>query len=620
LIYELQDRSSPGFWIAIQTPSGPRRVVTGGSRGIGEPLPSRAANVLSFEFTDSEKKSDVLKLTVDNYNLHHFDDPVWQRGNIIVVGWGYEGRESPARELVITKVTGSTTLTIEAKSKAIFMDRVVKNRTFSNMKRSEVVTQLAEENGFGSLHIEDTRVTHPSISQVRKTDAQFIRYLADREGFQFYVDFAGFHFHRRQTGERPIRRFRWFTDPFQGDVLSFDVESDITQKPAATAVAAHDPDTGQTVNHVASTSESSGATTPQLSPRYVTVEQGNRRWVWPTNAPAAQAGTRPPLDANGASRRALPNEDVLTELYTPDTPPSPAAQTLLPTPREAETTELSRGGTDPAFLDELYGDNPPEERTLNRPLPAQDPTSSRDRSPRPTQTVTGQEPGAVRVNQANRRWTYEPPVSATSETPTEDATVQCDVRPTSTDNPQVAAQEAQASHDRMQHMAVKLKLKCVGDPEQYAKTIIQLEGFGRFLSVRYYVKEVVHSIGSGGYTMSLTCVSDGHGGHSTSSEVAPGLEFGSTGHPAAASNQQEAPIHCSRPLTDEPMTEAQRVMNEVSEDQARARAAEERRLRNMRTSLDEYSNRQLLAEYEQDQIQPIDPQSYYGPVSGGIPR
>ena len=53
--------------------------------------------VLSFVFEDSEKKADKLLLTVDNWDLKNFDDPVWRKGNILEVSWGYPGDMAPAR-------------------------------------------------------------------------------------------------------------------------------------------------------------------------------------------------------------------------------------------------------------------------------------------------------------------------------------------------------------------------------------------------------------------------------------------------------------------------------------------------------------------------------------------
>jgi len=53
--------------------------------------------VLSFVYEDSEHKADKLVLSVDNWDLKNFDDPVWKKGNLLEVSWGYPGDMAPTR-------------------------------------------------------------------------------------------------------------------------------------------------------------------------------------------------------------------------------------------------------------------------------------------------------------------------------------------------------------------------------------------------------------------------------------------------------------------------------------------------------------------------------------------
>jgi hypothetical protein len=86
-----------------------------------------------------------------------------------------------------------------------------------------------------------------------------------------------------------------------------------------------------------------------------------------------------------------------------------------------------------------------------------------------------------------------------------------------------------------------MTVTAIGDPMQFAKTVIQLEGLGQRLSIRYYVKEVKHKLGADGYSMELTVLSDGTGGHSTRSAVAEGLElFSQPERNRGRANNQEA--------------------------------------------------------------------------------
>jgi phage protein D len=234
----VRPRTEPVFYVKV-APEG------GGTERV-----DLSEKVLSFQFDDSDKKADKLVLTVDNWDLSNFDDPVWRKGNILEVAWGYPGQMAPARKVVIQKVTGFQTLSIEGHAKSVLMNRVARCRVFENKSRSEVAAEIAKENGYGAStqDIEDTGEPLPVITQARLTDAQFLRRLASREGFEFYVDFEGFHFHQRRLGQKPMRALRWYTAPEVGEVLSINIENDVTAKPGAVRVKGRNPMTRKDID------------------------------------------------------------------------------------------------------------------------------------------------------------------------------------------------------------------------------------------------------------------------------------------------------------------------------------------------------------------------------------
>ena len=141
------NRSAPGWIVSVV-----------GEGNAEEAITDQSHRILSVEYTDAERKVDKLVLTVDNKDLSNFDDQVWKHGNKVRIAWGYPGRMSPTRECVITKVNGFLNLRIEAKALSVLMNRVTKRRTFERMKRSDVVRQIAEENGYGdALDIDATQ-------------------------------------------------------------------------------------------------------------------------------------------------------------------------------------------------------------------------------------------------------------------------------------------------------------------------------------------------------------------------------------------------------------------------------------------------------------------------------
>ena len=76
----VRDRSAPMLLVRLQDNDGEEyRVVTD--------------KVISFKYTDSERKTDVVKLSVDNYDLAQFGDPVWRKGGRLRVSSA--GRRRP---------------------------------------------------------------------------------------------------------------------------------------------------------------------------------------------------------------------------------------------------------------------------------------------------------------------------------------------------------------------------------------------------------------------------------------------------------------------------------------------------------------------------------------------
>lgn len=212
-----------------------------------------SSQVLSMAYEDLEAGADKLTLNVDNFNLDHFDNPVFRKGGTLEVSWGYLGNMTPTRSVVIQDVTGFQVLQVVGLAKSILMHKTQRVRKFSNMTRAQVVRQVALENGYGVdvHHIDETHVVFEAIQQARETDAEFLKRLAGREGWEFFVDFDGLHFHERKLGQRPIREYTYYIDQTQGDIKSIKIENDVTAKPASITVVGRDPLTKTTFTETA---------------------------------------------------------------------------------------------------------------------------------------------------------------------------------------------------------------------------------------------------------------------------------------------------------------------------------------------------------------------------------
>jgi uncharacterized protein len=248
------DRSGPVMYVRI----GPAR-----STSVQRlPLDMR---LVSLSFDQDEAKADNLHLTIDNHDLKQFDQPLIAVGNVVEACWGYPGAMGRVREATVTKISGFLQLKVECKGKSHVANLIAKTRVFERMRRSDVAAQLAAEHGLASAtFIDQTAVVFDLIPQARLTDAQFLRELAHKEGFDYYEDATGFHFHERKVGAKPLRTFRYFTDPAGGDVESVNVEGDVTSKPALVIHAGRDPLTKQ--SFAAAGSDASTAGRPVSAP------------------------------------------------------------------------------------------------------------------------------------------------------------------------------------------------------------------------------------------------------------------------------------------------------------------------------------------------------------------
>jgi phage protein D len=189
----------------------------------------QSSRIRSFEYEDCESKADKLKLMVDNFDLTNFDAPIWKTGNHVECSWGYEGNMSPVRQMKIQKVTGGLVLSVECLDESIVMNKVQRTRKFEYTTYSEVVRGIAAEYGFSGqyIHVDDMQELLAEVSQARMTDMQFITSIAKRYGWEFYLDFDGFHFHPRRLDKKPIRKFVFYTDPGRGDIITWNIENDI---------------------------------------------------------------------------------------------------------------------------------------------------------------------------------------------------------------------------------------------------------------------------------------------------------------------------------------------------------------------------------------------------------
>ncbi len=285
------DRSAPGVRITV---------LPNERAPVGEPL-DLDGRILGFTFEDAERKANQASIELDNFDLSLFERAELMGGATLEVSWGYPGNMAPPRRVVVKKLKGFQTLTVEGQATSVLMNRDAKTRSWTNKSRSDVVKEIAAEYGYEGrfLDVEDTDEVLDTINQTAETDARFLRRLAAREEFEYFVDDGGFHWRSRDQATAPSHVLTWFSDPTRGDVLSVSVESDLARRTGRVSVRGRDPLGKTTIESRASSATVDRATLGDVL-EVVDPETGSSSLeernatssVHPTSAPTPAAAAR----------------------------------------------------------------------------------------------------------------------------------------------------------------------------------------------------------------------------------------------------------------------------------------------------------------------------------------
>lgn len=227
------DRSAPGVRISSLA------TVTDTSAA---PVDVRG-RIVSFTYEESDVRTDKVSLELDNWDATLFDRAEFLGGALLEVAWGYPGAMSPPRRAVVRKLTGFTTLTVEAHGVAATWNDKAQTQRWLNVTRSDVARTIAASHGYQGAFaiIDDTEERFDVLVQAGETDAWLLRRMAAKEHFLFAIDSDGFHFHARRQDDAPEHVLTYYSDPTRGDIRSLNVESDLTRRVGAVVVRGRDP-------------------------------------------------------------------------------------------------------------------------------------------------------------------------------------------------------------------------------------------------------------------------------------------------------------------------------------------------------------------------------------------
>ncbi|MEN6368465.1 MAG: hypothetical protein ABFD77_02065 [Thermotogota bacterium] len=176
--------------------------------------------LLSFKVFDRDRGKDRLELTFRNDDYQMIESPVFAKGQKLLVTWGWPGDMVVPRRFIVQTVKGGEQVVVSAHCRLSLMDRVKVCRFEENITHSEFVRKVVAEYGYTGTYqwVEDTTV-RCDVTQANVTDARFIHKLAKRNGFVFYEDATGIHFHKPNLKNEPVRWFTYRQDPGRGDIL-----------------------------------------------------------------------------------------------------------------------------------------------------------------------------------------------------------------------------------------------------------------------------------------------------------------------------------------------------------------------------------------------------------------
>ena len=107
---------------------------------------------------------------------------------------------------------------------------------WNQKKDSDVVTEIARRYGFDTSKVEDTKISHPKIKQDKESDYDFIKKLADRNGFELFVFEKTLFFRPPAINTTPELALQWGKT-----LMSFSPEINIAEQVTEVKVIGWDP-------------------------------------------------------------------------------------------------------------------------------------------------------------------------------------------------------------------------------------------------------------------------------------------------------------------------------------------------------------------------------------------
>ncbi len=187
----MPERFAPTFLIQIE------------GKQLSEDITQKITN---FVYEDCEDQDDLLEITLEG-NIALADAPLLQEGNLIRARWGYVDEWSDIKECILKEPEYEFGDTVRVKLKAYDNGAKLKGKASQKIWKNKTYTQIAKEIAAKyklKAIADESKTPVDSEPQGNKSDFTFLRYLADKIGYQFYIQGNELHFHKRNLDKKPL--------------------------------------------------------------------------------------------------------------------------------------------------------------------------------------------------------------------------------------------------------------------------------------------------------------------------------------------------------------------------------------------------------------------------------
>lgn len=212
-------------------------------------LMSHLVEVMSVTFEDMLEGADRFSININDPGAKWLDNGLFELGNQVEIKIGYVDRLSTmiVGEIISLSPSfptqGTPQLEISGYDLSHQFTRIRRQRSFENMRDSEVVETIAGEAKHKlDTQIERTETVHPHIVQDRQTDHDFIKSLAERNFFEFLVKERTLYFQRTRRNRSAITSLE-----YGSSLLSFNPELNTANQASEVTVRGWNPRTKEEI-------------------------------------------------------------------------------------------------------------------------------------------------------------------------------------------------------------------------------------------------------------------------------------------------------------------------------------------------------------------------------------